>query len=205
MMSSNFMVYLLSAILLTTSLFMILLVLIQRGRGGGLAGAFGGMGGQSAFGTRAGDIFTKITVVVAVLFILVAALLGQSMRASQRAADTGAASAFDGPAAADLETDDDAEVPGASPLNDDATNPFADAEADDTAADDSSDTPDASTDEPADEVPTDTPADDNTVEETTEPETTEPETTEPETEPAEPEPENESADDATDEDKQGAP
>ena len=39
------------------SLFLIALVLIQRGRGGGLAGAFGGAGGQSAFGTKAGDVF----------------------------------------------------------------------------------------------------------------------------------------------------
>ena len=50
------------------SIFMILLVLIQRGKGGGLAGAFGGMGGQSAFGTKAGDTFTKITVVTAILW-----------------------------------------------------------------------------------------------------------------------------------------
>jgi preprotein translocase subunit SecG len=52
------------------SIFLILLVLIQRGRGGGLAGAFGGMGGYSAFGTRAGDIFTRITIVAAALWIL---------------------------------------------------------------------------------------------------------------------------------------
>ncbi len=30
-----------------------------------MAGAFGGMGGQSAFGTKAGDLFTKITIGVA--------------------------------------------------------------------------------------------------------------------------------------------
>ena len=39
--------------------------MLQRGKGGGLAGALGGMGGQSAFGTKAGDLFTKITVGVA--------------------------------------------------------------------------------------------------------------------------------------------
>ncbi|MGB8852284.1 MAG: preprotein translocase subunit SecG [Pirellulales bacterium] len=55
--------------LVLTSLFLILLVLIQRGRGGGLTGALGGMGGQSAFGTKAGDIFTKITVGVAAFWI----------------------------------------------------------------------------------------------------------------------------------------
>ena len=53
-----------------TSLFLILLVLVQRGRGGGLSGAFGGMGGQSAFGTKAGDTFTRITIVAATLWIV---------------------------------------------------------------------------------------------------------------------------------------
>ncbi len=47
------------------SLFLILLILIQRGKGGGLTGALGGPGGQSAFGSKAGDTFTFITIVVA--------------------------------------------------------------------------------------------------------------------------------------------
>ena len=60
-----------------TAVFLILLVLVQRGRGGGLSGALGGMGGQSAFGTKAGDLFTKITVWVASFWILlcIAAIL----------------------------------------------------------------------------------------------------------------------------------
>lgn len=45
-------------------------ILLQRGRGGGLAGAFGGMGGQSAFGTKAGDVFTKITIYLATSWII---------------------------------------------------------------------------------------------------------------------------------------
>ena len=56
--------------LFSTALFMIVLVLIQRGKGGGLAGAFGGMGGQSAFGTKAGDLFTRVTIGVAAFWIL---------------------------------------------------------------------------------------------------------------------------------------
>ena len=51
--------FLLGLGLVLTSLFLIFLVLIQRGRGGGLAGAFGGAGGQSAFGTKAGDVFSR--------------------------------------------------------------------------------------------------------------------------------------------------
>ena len=53
------------------AIFLILLVLVQRGRGGGLAGALGGMGGSSAFGAKAGDIFTRITIVTAAIWILV--------------------------------------------------------------------------------------------------------------------------------------
>jgi preprotein translocase subunit SecG len=60
----------LGALMFATALFLILLVLVQRGRGGGLTGALGGMGGQSAFGTKAGDIFTRITIVTAGVWIL---------------------------------------------------------------------------------------------------------------------------------------
>ena len=65
---------LLMFVLLLTALVLIVLVLIQRGKGGGLAGAFGGMGGQSAFGTKAGDLFTKITIGIAAFWIVLCAL-----------------------------------------------------------------------------------------------------------------------------------
>ena len=64
------MVILFMFLLFLTALFLIVLILVQRGKGGGLAGAFGGMGGQSAFGTKAGDLFTRITIGVAVFWIL---------------------------------------------------------------------------------------------------------------------------------------
>jgi preprotein translocase subunit SecG len=67
--------YPLMVILILLSLFMILLVLIQRGKGGGLAGAFGGAGGSSAFGSRAGDTFTRVTVIVAAIWILIVMIL----------------------------------------------------------------------------------------------------------------------------------
>ncbi len=67
---NGFVTSLLMILLLTTAIFLIVLVLVQRGKGGGLAGAFGGMGGQSAFGTKAGDLFTKITIGVASFWII---------------------------------------------------------------------------------------------------------------------------------------
>jgi preprotein translocase subunit SecG len=62
--------FLFGLLLILTAVFLILLVLVQRGRGGGLAGALGGMGGQSAFGAKAGDTFTKITIWAATFWIL---------------------------------------------------------------------------------------------------------------------------------------
>jgi len=61
-------------LLFLTAVFLIVLVLIQRGKGGGLAGALGGMGGQSAFGTKAGDLFTRITIGVAAFWLVLCIL-----------------------------------------------------------------------------------------------------------------------------------
>ena len=60
---------LLNVFVLLVGLFLILLVLIQRGKGGGLIGALGGSGGSSPFGSRAGDQFTRITIYVALVWL----------------------------------------------------------------------------------------------------------------------------------------
>ncbi len=76
----------LNGIVLLIGVFMILLVLIQRGKGGGLAGAFGGAGGSSPFGSRAGDAFTRFTLIIAfvwVVAITVEVLLVQKVGAQQ--------------------------------------------------------------------------------------------------------------------------
>lgn len=59
----------LNLLLWLVSLFLILLILIQKGKGGGLAGAFGGPGGQSAFGSKTADAFTKFTLYVAGVWV----------------------------------------------------------------------------------------------------------------------------------------
>jgi len=68
--SVNWLHYMFMIPLILLSVFLILVILVQRGRGGGLTGALGGMGGQSAFGTKAGDLFTRITIVVAAIWVL---------------------------------------------------------------------------------------------------------------------------------------
>ena len=46
------------------------LILIQRGKGGGLAGAFGGGGVEQAFGTRATTLAQKATAVLGGIYLL---------------------------------------------------------------------------------------------------------------------------------------
>lgn len=65
---------------LLTAVVLILLILVQKGRGGGLAGAFGGPGGHSAFGTKTADIFVKATAVIAGIFFLLSIVTAWIMR-----------------------------------------------------------------------------------------------------------------------------
>jgi preprotein translocase subunit SecG len=62
-------------------LFLVLLILLQNDKGGGLAGAFGGMGGSAAFtGSSTATFLTKITWgLAAVSFALILALNAMSM------------------------------------------------------------------------------------------------------------------------------
>ena len=94
---SAWMADLLNILLILTGLFMILLVLIQRGKGGGLIGALGGMGGSSPFGSRAGDQFTRLTIYVALIWLLFVGLQVRFVQsAAAKAANEGEFSARSG-------------------------------------------------------------------------------------------------------------
>jgi preprotein translocase subunit SecG len=58
---------------------LIIVVLLQKGRGGGLGAAFGGVG-TTAFGTRTGDVFTWVTIVLTVLFVLLSVVTTMAIR-----------------------------------------------------------------------------------------------------------------------------
>ena len=68
----SFLLYLFVTLFLVVAIFMVLLVLIQKGRGGGLSGAFGGGGGNTAFGSKTGDVLTWATSIVFGVFLLLA-------------------------------------------------------------------------------------------------------------------------------------
>ena len=103
----NFLFYLTIVLFIIVCLFMILLILIQKGRGGGLASAFGGAGGNTAFGSKTGDVLTWATSVVFGVFLLLAVALNLFADARQNA---GATAANTAPATAPS-------VPGPGPFN----------------------------------------------------------------------------------------
>lgn len=71
------MIYFLTTIHVIICLFLIIVVLLQSGKAADLAGAFGGMGSQTAFGPRgAATMLSKATYIAAVLFMIVSVWLG---------------------------------------------------------------------------------------------------------------------------------
>ena len=140
-------------LLAVISALLILVVLLQRGRGGGLAGAFGGLGGQSAFGTKAGDVFTKITIGLVTAWVLLAGVSGVLARKASEKGDfadvigneedseeTGGSMSAAGAA-----TGDDEAMPGEGSVTGDTA---ADSSSEDTPTSDKNATEEAATTDP---------------------------------------------------------
>ena len=61
---------------------LILIILIQKGKGGGLSGAFGGLGAGGLLGTKTGDFLTWVTICFVVAFLGLAVLMVKYYRPS---------------------------------------------------------------------------------------------------------------------------
>ncbi len=62
---------------------LILIILIQKGKGGGLSGAFGGLGAGGLLGTKTGDFLTWVTICFVVAFLGLAVLMVKYYKPSQ--------------------------------------------------------------------------------------------------------------------------
>src|SRR6266576_446241 len=71
----DFFFYLTMVLFIIVCSFLILVILIQKGRGGGLASAFGGAGGNTAFGSKTGDVLTWATSIIFGIFLVLAITL----------------------------------------------------------------------------------------------------------------------------------
>jgi preprotein translocase subunit SecG len=82
------MVALITVVHIIVCAFLIIVVLLQSGQSGDVAAAFGGMGSQTAFGTRtAATVLTKATTWAAILFMVTSITL--SVFAARRSHSTG--------------------------------------------------------------------------------------------------------------------
>jgi len=63
--------YLVATLYVLTCMVLMLVILLQQGKGGDIANAFGGGGSQAVFGARSGaTLLTRATAVLAALFIV---------------------------------------------------------------------------------------------------------------------------------------
>jgi preprotein translocase subunit SecG len=101
---------------ISTCLLLMLIVLLQRGEAGGLGSAFGGGGGDTAFGVKADTTWKKATAFFAILFMALAVLLGRAIlgeKGKSLTADEAAAVAGEEPGAGPAPVD----APAAPPEN----------------------------------------------------------------------------------------
>ena len=69
--------YILATIYVATCLVLMLVILLQQGKGGDIANAFGGGSSQAAFGARSGaTVLSRATSIAAVIFMVGALVLG---------------------------------------------------------------------------------------------------------------------------------
>ena len=82
-------IILLTLLHIAVALFLIAVVLLQTGKRADLAGAFGGGGSQTAFGTRgAATALTKMTTAAAVIFMLTSISLSMVSSRSRGSTDS---------------------------------------------------------------------------------------------------------------------
>jgi preprotein translocase subunit SecG len=69
--------YLVASIYVIVCFVLMLVILLQQGKGGDIASAFGGGSSQAAFGARSGaTVLSRATTIAAVLFVVGALMLG---------------------------------------------------------------------------------------------------------------------------------
>lgn len=87
----GFLIGFLWVVYIVVCLFLVLIILIQRGETGGLSSAFGGGGGETAFGVKADTTWKKATAFFAALFFGLSIALGGFMSREGRTSVAGTA------------------------------------------------------------------------------------------------------------------
>jgi preprotein translocase subunit SecG len=74
----SFIMNVVAVLFVTCCISLVLMILIQKGRGGGLSGAFGGaMAGGGVLGSKTGDFLTWVTIGLVGLFLTLALVMAK--------------------------------------------------------------------------------------------------------------------------------
>ncbi len=80
LLAVGFVMKVVAALFIVCCLSLILIILIQKGRGGGLSGAFGGAMASGILGSKTGDFLTWVTIVLVGVFLTLAVVMAKFYR-----------------------------------------------------------------------------------------------------------------------------
>jgi len=82
MLAVSFIMNVVAVLFVICCITLILIILIQKGRGGGLSGAFGGAMASGILGSKTGDFLTWVTIVLVGVFLLLAVVMAKFYKPS---------------------------------------------------------------------------------------------------------------------------
>ncbi len=99
----GFLMNLVAVLFVFSCIALILIILIQKGRGGGLSSAFGGGGAGGVLGSKTGDFLTWVTIGLVGVYLLFAVVMGKFYRPSGNQFGAPATQEASGAAPAEIE------------------------------------------------------------------------------------------------------
>jgi preprotein translocase subunit SecG len=77
LLAVGFIMKMVAALFIICCVSLVLIILIQKGRGGGLSGAFGGAMASGILGSKTGDFLTWVTIVLVGVFLILAVVMAK--------------------------------------------------------------------------------------------------------------------------------
>ena len=80
LLAVGFFMKLVAVLFVLSAIILILVVLIQKGKGGGLGAAFSGGAASNIFGSKTGDFLTWVTIAVVAVFLFLAIIMDKNYK-----------------------------------------------------------------------------------------------------------------------------
>ena len=91
LLATSFVMKFVAAVFIVCAVTLILIILIQKGKGGGLSGAFGGGTASGILGTKTGDFLTWVTIGLVAVFLTLLVVMAKFYKPSLSDFDAGQA------------------------------------------------------------------------------------------------------------------